>query len=170
MPDVRSQVSAGWQKWRQTTGVLCDKKVPVHLKAKIYKTVVRPAALYGTECWPTARKHEQSLHVMEMKMLRWMQGLTRLDHVTNYDIRQRLSITAIEKKMREVRLRWYGHVMRKEPKSVVRTALNLEPGGRRPRGRPKKRWMDTIQNDLHATNLTPEDASNRAAWRRRIHC
>ncbi|KAK6730227.1 hypothetical protein RB195_006969 [Necator americanus] len=43
----RARVNAAWMKWKMATGVLCDKKVPVRLKSKIYRTVVRPVALYG---------------------------------------------------------------------------------------------------------------------------
>jgi hypothetical protein len=32
--DVRNRISAGWLKWRQASGVLCDKKVPQKLKGK----------------------------------------------------------------------------------------------------------------------------------------
>ncbi len=35
LPDVRSRVKAAWLKWRQVTGVLCDKSMPKHPKAKI---------------------------------------------------------------------------------------------------------------------------------------
>ncbi|EYC42513.1 hypothetical protein Y032_0528g2973, partial [Ancylostoma ceylanicum] len=38
-----------WSKWRQVTGVMCDKKVSLKLKSKIYRTVVQPVALYGAE-------------------------------------------------------------------------------------------------------------------------
>ncbi|KAG2467833.1 XRN2 exoribonuclease, partial [Polypterus senegalus] len=37
--------------------------------------------------------------------------------------------------------------------------------GRRPRGRPKKRWMDRISEDMKIANVTPEDALDRAKWR-----
>ena len=45
--DIEHRIQAGWQKWRCASGVLCDKKVPLKLKGKFYKTVVRPALLYG---------------------------------------------------------------------------------------------------------------------------
>src|SRR5262249_803174 len=90
LPDARARVNSAWAKWREVTGVLCDRRMPDRLKAKVYKTVVRPVALYGTECWPATAKHEQALHTMEMRMLRWTLGITRWDHTTNEDVRRRL--------------------------------------------------------------------------------
>ena len=53
------------------------------LKSKLYKTVVRPAMVYGSECWALYKKEEQRLHTTEMKMLRWSQGKTRKDRIKN---------------------------------------------------------------------------------------
>jgi hypothetical protein len=49
--DVRHRISAGWLKWRQTYGVLCDKRVPQKLKRKFYRTTIHPAMLYGAEAY-----------------------------------------------------------------------------------------------------------------------
>ena len=49
--DVRHRISAGWLKWRQASGILCDRRVPQKLKGKFYRTAIRPAMLYGAECW-----------------------------------------------------------------------------------------------------------------------
>jgi hypothetical protein len=51
--DVSHRIRVGWVKWRQASDVLCDKKVPNKLKVKFYRTVIRPAMLYGAECWTT---------------------------------------------------------------------------------------------------------------------
>jgi hypothetical protein len=48
--DVSHRIRAGWVKWRQASGVLCDKKVPNKLKSKFYRTTIRPAMMYGAEC------------------------------------------------------------------------------------------------------------------------
>ncbi|AQK49513.1 Retrovirus-related Pol polyprotein LINE-1 [Zea mays] len=53
--DVSYRIKAGWLKWRQAAGVLCDPRVPHKLKGKFYRTAIRPAMLYGAECWPTKR-------------------------------------------------------------------------------------------------------------------
>jgi hypothetical protein len=48
--DVSHKIKAGWLKWRQASGVLCDPRVLLKLKDKFYRTAIRPAMLYGTEC------------------------------------------------------------------------------------------------------------------------
>jgi hypothetical protein len=45
--DVSHRIKAGWLKWRQGAGVLCDPWVPHKLKCKFYRTAIRPAMLYG---------------------------------------------------------------------------------------------------------------------------
>ena len=39
--DVSHRIKAGWMKWRQASGVLCDKRVPQKLKGKFYMTAIR---------------------------------------------------------------------------------------------------------------------------------
>jgi hypothetical protein len=53
--DVSHRIKSEWLKWCQTSGVLCDLGVPLKLEGKFYRTVIRPAMLYGVECWPTKR-------------------------------------------------------------------------------------------------------------------
>ncbi|EYC02683.1 hypothetical protein Y032_0098g3069 [Ancylostoma ceylanicum] len=69
--EAQYRANSAWNKWRQVTEVMCDRKTPLKLKSKIYRTVVRPVALYGTKCWPTTLKNEQTVHAMEMRILRW---------------------------------------------------------------------------------------------------
>jgi hypothetical protein len=44
-------IRAGWVKWRQVSGILCDKKVPNKLKGKSYRTAIRPVMMYGVKYW-----------------------------------------------------------------------------------------------------------------------
>ncbi|KAL7832962.1 hypothetical protein SRHO_G00299800 [Serrasalmus rhombeus] len=120
----------------------------------------------AAECWPATTKHEQAMNTMEMKMLRWPLGLTHLDRLTNEHIRKRWGVAPITDKMRKSRLRWYGHVVRSEEESVARRALRMDPGGNRPRGRPKKRWTDTVAQDMKTINVSSEDALDRKKWKK----
>jgi hypothetical protein len=67
--DVSHRIKASWLKLRQASSVLCDPRVPLKPKGKFYRTVIRPAILYGAECWPTKRRHVEQLSVAEMRML-----------------------------------------------------------------------------------------------------
>ena len=44
--DINHLIRVGWQKWRNAFGVLCDKKIPIRLKERVYRMVVRSALLY----------------------------------------------------------------------------------------------------------------------------
>ena len=44
--DINNRVILAWMKWKQLTGVPCDKKVPIKLKDKVYKTVIKPTMTY----------------------------------------------------------------------------------------------------------------------------
>ncbi|XP_045764478.1 uncharacterized protein LOC123866821, partial [Maniola jurtina] len=136
--DVNNRMNAGWMKWRQVSGVICDPKMPLKLKGKIYKTVVRPVTLYGSECWAVKGKDERRVHATEMRMLRWMCGVTRMDMIRNEYIRGSLKVAPVVEKMRSNRLAWYGHVMRREESHITRRMLNMHVDGEKRRGRPKK--------------------------------
>ena len=168
--DVSHRIKAGWMKWRQASGVLCDKRVPQKLKGKFYRTAIRPAMLYGAECWPTKRRHIQQLSVAEMRMLRWICGHTRLDRVRNDDIRDRLGVAPIEEKLIQHRLRWFGHVHRRPPEAPVhRGIIRRDNNVKRGRGRPNLTWEEAIKRDLKEWNIPMELCLDRSAWKEAIH-
>ena len=74
----------------------------------------------------------------------------------------------ISKKVQESRLKWYGHVLRREDEYVGKRVMAMEVSGNKRRGRPKRRWLDSIRNDLSERELSKENAQDRAKWRRII--
>jgi len=107
--------------------VLCDRRMPVAVKGKVYRTIVRPVLIYGSETWTLKRREEERLDRTEMRMLRWILGLMLRNKKRNDDIRRILGVACITNKVREARLRWFGHVQRREEEDCVRRIL----GGRR---------------------------------------
>ncbi|KAK3547997.1 hypothetical protein QTP70_001660 [Hemibagrus guttatus] len=67
--EVKKRVQAGWNGWRKVLGVLCDQKISARIKGKVYRTVVRPAMLYGLETVSLRKRQESELEVAELKML-----------------------------------------------------------------------------------------------------
>ncbi|VFQ70297.1 unnamed protein product [Cuscuta campestris] len=118
--DVGHRVGVAWAKWRLASWVLCDPKISPRMKGKFYRSVVRPAMLYGAECWAVKKTHVRRLHAAEMRMLRWMCGKTRLDRISNEVIRRQVGMAPVEDKLREARLRWFGHVRRRDADAPVR--------------------------------------------------
>ncbi len=100
-------------------------------------------------------------------MLRWSLGHTLLDHVPNTKIHKRAGVAPIANKMRERRLRWFGHVYRADDDAVAKSGMQTEAPGRRPAGRPKLRFQDTLNRDMEAVGLRPSLACNRQYWRLR---
>ncbi|KAK3516596.1 hypothetical protein QTP70_021949, partial [Hemibagrus guttatus] len=67
--EVKKRVQAGWNGWRKVSGVLCDRKISARIKEKVYRTVVRPAMLYGLETVSLRKRQESELEVAELTML-----------------------------------------------------------------------------------------------------
>ena len=67
---ITEKVGAAWINGKRYSEVLCDRRMPVKLKGKVYKTVVRPALLYDAETRATTRGQEARLDVNEIRMLR----------------------------------------------------------------------------------------------------
>ncbi|KAK3508786.1 hypothetical protein QTP70_007626 [Hemibagrus guttatus] len=112
--EVKKRVQAGWNGWRKVWGVLCDRKISARIKGKVYRTVVRVAMLYGLETVSLRKRQESELEVAELKMLRFSLGVTRLDRIRNEYIRGTAHVGRLGDKVREARLRWFGHVQRRE--------------------------------------------------------
>ncbi|XP_039748082.1 uncharacterized protein LOC120625171 [Pararge aegeria] len=165
--EIHSRINTGWLKWRSLTGVLCDAKLPIKVKGTVYKRAVRSALLYGSECWGMRKSDEQKIHVTEMKMLRWAGGITRLDKIRNEFIRGSFKVAEVQHKMQESRLRWYGHVMRRDKSHMTQRVMAIDEG-KRGRGRPLTTWTRTVFNDMKTLGLTPEMTQDRIKWRTSI--
>ena len=97
-------------------------------------------------------------------MLRRIKGVTLRDKVKSVDIRKELGVNSIKEKLREMRLRWYGHMQRMEENNEVNAIVHLIM----PRKRPRRRWMDCVQRDMQELQITLDDAQDRIFWRSRI--
>ena len=163
--DVDNRVAKAWSKWRELSGVICDKKIPTKLKLLIYQTVIRPTLLYGCETWPMSVKDEKRMSTTEMRMVRWAMGVSLLEHRRNEEILEEAKVEAIATVMRRRRLEWFGHVKRRGETENIRAVAEMKMEGKRPRGRPKLRWNDTIRRDLKAWKIKEEWATDREKWK-----
>ena len=146
--EVKKRSQAGWNGWRKVSGVICNKRLPTRVKGKVYSTAVRPTMMYRLETVAVTKKQVEEMEVAEMKMLRFAMRVRRKDKIINKYIMDTVKIERLGMKMRECRLRWYGHVMRRDQEYVGRRMMEMELPGMRRRGRPKRRFLDMVKEDM----------------------
>ena len=155
--------------WRKVSGVLCDRKLSANVKGKMYKSVVRPTILYGMEMVAVTERQMGKMEVAELKMMRWALGVTRKDKIRNKYVRETAKIAKLGDKLPNARLRWYGHIRRREDYVGNRMMEMAEPG-RRKRGRPRRRWMDLVREDIERVGAREGDEVDRVKWRLLTRC
>ena len=64
-------------------------------------------------------------------------------------------------RLRRARLRWFGHVRRREEGHILRRAVELEVAGKRPVGRPRKTWKQEVEEDLRRLNIREDMVDDR---------
>jgi len=74
-------------RWREAWGVLNDERIPMRLKRKFYRSIVRPTILYNSECWGVNRRIELNTSVAEVRILKWISCVMREDRKTNEYLR-----------------------------------------------------------------------------------
>ena len=70
--------------------------------------------MYGADTWTVKKALEKRLDVAEIRMLRRISGVAKLDIISNERIRGTTKVGELSKKVQESRLKWYGHVLRRE--------------------------------------------------------
>lgn len=149
--------------------ILKSKILSRNTKLKVYKTVIRPVLLYGAETWIIDKSTEKKLITFENKVLRRIFGPTKEGNIWrikhNWEIRELFKEPDVVAEAKSRRLRWAGHVMRRDESSMLYQIWNSNPIGSRPRGRPKIRWKDQVKKDMAKLRATEEHARDRSLWR-----
>ena len=153
--------------------LLREKSIPRKVKTSMYTTILRPTLIYGCETWILTERLKSKLQAAEMRTLRLIFGVTMRDRKRNVDIRKSLKVEPLILTIEKNILRWYGHLMRMEPSRRVKQLADWKPTGKRPVGRPRKRWKDGVQAILQRKNVSLTQAEalsqDRKLWRRLVH-
>ena len=168
--EVRRRIQAGWMSWRKVSGVLCNKKLSAKVKGKMYKSVVRPTILYGMETVAVTERQMGKMEVAELKMVRWALGVTRKNKIRNEYVRRTAKIAKLGEKLWNARLRWYGHVKRREEDYVGKRMMEMTVPGRRKTERPRRRWINLVREDMERFGAREGDEVDRVKWRLLSRC
>ena len=144
--------------WGALKSVLSNRGL-IKAKKCLYKGVIVPTVLYGTEAWGMRSVERRKVNVLELKCFRRLVGVSQIDRVRIEQVRRR---AGIEKELTcrsdQRVLRWFGHVEIMEEYRMARRVLMAEVSERRVRGRPRLCWMDGVKVALGNQGMTVEAA------------
>lgn len=166
---VRERVRKGWSKYKELSGVLCNKRIPLKMRGVLYSVCVRTVITYGCENWPMKKENEDTLVRAERRMIRMMCGVTLANRERATDLQERIGLVDdIGIVVTKARLRWFGHVSRRDPEEGVKRAFLYKLDGKSGRGRPGKTWYEVVRKDMRDSGLCERDALDRNKWRNTV--
>ncbi|HYS62000.1 MAG TPA: reverse transcriptase family protein [Gemmatimonadales bacterium] len=151
-------------KFLRVTGLinrtLRNNKVQKETRLKVYNTLAVPMITYGCEVWALKKTDKRRITAAEMKFMRRTAGVTLRDRIKSETITSNLGVTPIMKKIKSYRKKWRNHVERMEETRSPKQVLQYTPVGRRSRGRPRKRIVDTSSSS--SASSTPQQTGHLA--------
>ena len=159
--------------------LLRSRRISRRTKLKIYTTMIRPIITYGGETWTLTQELNRQLMVFERTILRRIFGpiydpelhAWRIRH--NEELDRLAGFAPLTNFIRAMRVRWAGHLARMDDQTPTKQVFMGRPEGRRPPGRPRKRWEDVIRTDISSTGLRNarrwmDVAADRGRWRQLV--
>jgi len=150
-----------------------SRALHISSKLKIYKTLIRPAVTYGCEAWTLTNRNEQQIRIFERKILRKIAGPVQVENGIwrirkNHELNELIGSEDTVRFIKSRRMAWLGHVMRMEGGRMPRRILEWKPMGRRIRGRPRKRCIEDVEEDIQTMGIREwrKLSKERTEWKK----
>ena len=167
--DVEARIKKAQTAFSMLNTVWRSQIIRRKTKLKIFNSNVKSVLLYGCETWLMTEKLRARLQTFVNKCLRKVLRIFWPDWITNRDLWSTTNQVPIDEEIRQRKWRWLSHTMRKDHHSITRQSLRWNPAGRRSRGRPKKTWRRTVEEEMKHADLSwgqvSTIAQNRVRWR-----
>ena len=173
--EIKRRILAAQRAYFAIRHLLTSKKLSRYAKLQMYKTLIRPVVLYGSESWNMTMVDENALGVFERKILRVIFGPKKEGDFYksrgNAELYQLYREADIVRRIKVNRLRWAGHVVRRPIEAPINKVFKSDfLEGKRSRGRPKNTWKEAVDRDGNALGIGNWQtvASDRASFRRQL--
>ena len=169
-PEILSRIAQATSALTKLRPIWENKKIRMSYKIRLLMSLVISIFLYACESWTLNADLERRISAMEMRCYRRLLGISYSQHITNKEIRERITTEIGEhdsllSTVKSRKLKWYGHVTRSS--GLSKTILQGTVQGKRKTGRPRKRWSCNIQEWTGLSFAdSQETAHNRQRWRR----
>lgn len=168
--EVRIRIGQASAAFAKLTKVFTDKQISLKTKLRLLDSMVISVLRYGLETIALRQVDMAKLEAFHNRCLRRLLGVRWQDYVSNIEIRRRTGREPFSNTLHRARLQWLGHVLRMPEDRLPNIALHNGPTGKRGRGRPPKRWMDVVKQDLEGVGLPKslvaayEACQDRTRW------
>jgi hypothetical protein len=173
--EIKRRILAAQRAFFSIRHLLTSKRISRRAKLEMYKTLIRPVVMYGSESWNMTVADEQAIGVFERKVLRTIFGPRKEGDLfkcrSNAEVYQLFREADIIKRIKVNRLRWAGHVVRRPVEAPLLKVFKSDfVDGKRSRGRPKNSWKEAVDKDSIAFGIGNWQAvaSDRASYRRQL--
>ena len=163
-----ARIRSAWKSFRELLPMLTCRGISLKTRGHHYNACVRSVMLYASETWPATKEDLTRIERNDKMMIRWICSAKLADKIPSEELRMRLGLNSIDEMLHWGRLRWYGHLLRMTPDVWPRRVMDVKVGGKMPRGRPRKTWLECVGKDMTTAGIKPELAQDRHAWRRAI--
>ena len=163
--ELQRRRRAGWIQFTKMREIFSDPSIRQSLKTEIFNRDVLPVLLYGCETWNTTLAEEKLMVVTQQSMERRITEVSRLQHMTNEEVRRSSGVRDIVETMYARKRSWAGHVARLSDNRWTKRIAEWYPRDiKRPRGRPPRRWSDPLRKIFGVTWI--RSAQNRKFFKR----
>lgn len=161
--NIDARVSAAWRSfWAMKSFLLSD--LPIFHKKRLMDGVILPILTYGAQSWSLSSENERKIQVEQRGMERRILKVSRIQHITNEEIRRKTKIKDALVHAKELKWNYAGHVQRLTDDRWTNKIENWIPrDGRRNRGHQLKRWRDEIEEI--GMGRWREKANDRMQWK-----
>nr|VZI35129.1 unnamed protein product [Spirometra erinaceieuropaei] len=172
--EVANRISKASQAFSRLQSKVWNRHgLQLSTKLKMYKAVILPTLLYGAETWTVYANQARRLNHFHLSCLRRILRLKWQDRILDTDVLERTGILSIYAILRQIQLRWSGHLVRMDDERLPKRLFygDVATGSRR-QGGQIRRYKDTLKSSLKCLQIHPtnweELALDRPTWMRTV--
>ncbi len=118
-------------------------KLNIKLKKRVRESCTLPFITYGAQTWALTNSQIEKIRCTQKAMERSLLGVKKKDRIRNTIIREKTNPTDIGYRIKKLKWKYAGHVIRRKGGTWENLIVNWTPyGNKRRKGRPMRRWED----------------------------